>query len=86
MDKFVSRHPFISLCAVVWIVCGFVSIFLKSEAPLETATAVTILIECLVLAILCFVSPGNSIVEFLVMLVVTGLAVWFTREKKKPEN
>ena len=45
-----------------------------------------VVVECLVLAILCFVSPGNSIVEFLVMLVVTGLAVWFTREKKKPEN
>lgn len=37
-NRFISEHPYISLCAVVWVVCGIVSVFLKSETPLETAT------------------------------------------------
>jgi hypothetical protein len=43
-NRFISEHPYISLCAVVWVVCGIVSVFLKSETPLETATGATVLI------------------------------------------
>lgn len=44
-EKFMnSKTLLVILLSVIWIVCGFVGVALKSTSPLETASWITFLI------------------------------------------